>query len=107
MKVHRIPGFGFRENVYKEALEIKFKTQEIPFVREKLYRIEYEGKILRTKYPADFLVYDTIILEVKAASMIVHNFVLQTINYLKASDIQLGIIANFGQSSFVFKRIVF
>jgi len=44
---------------------------------------------------------------VKATSFIVDSFVAQTINYLKASGLKLGIIANFGQSSFVHKRIVF
>ena len=94
-------GFGFKEIIYKDALEIEFKTLQIP------YKIEYKGKVLARRYPADFVVYDSIILEVKAMPMIINNFVLQTRNYLKASGIRLGIIANFGESSFKSKRVIF
>ena len=107
MEVHRELGFGFKEIIYKDALEIEFKSLGIPYQREKLYRIEYKGKILPRRYPADFVIYDSIILEVKAMPMIINNFVLQTRNYLKASGIRLGIIANFGESSFKSKRVVF
>jgi len=107
MEVHRELGFGFKEIIYKDALEIEFKSLEIPYQREKLYKIEYKGKILPRRYPADFVIYDSIILEVKAIPMIINNFVLQTRNYLKASGIRLGIIANFGESSFKSKRVVF
>ena len=107
MEVHRELGFGFKEIIYKDALEIEFKSLEIPYQREKLYKIEYKGKILPRRYPADFVIYDSIIVEVKAMPMIINNFVLQTRNYLKASGIRLGIIANFGESSFKSKRVVF
>lgn len=107
MEVHRELGLGFKEAVYKEALEIEFKEKHIRYEREKLFTIEYKGKILRHKYPADFIVFDQIVLEVKATSLIVDSFVKQTINYLKASGLKLGIIANFGQKSLVTKRIVF
>jgi GxxExxY protein len=107
MEVHRELGFGFKEIIYKDALEIEFRTLDIPYQREKLYKVEYKGKILPRRYPADFVIYDSIILEVKAMPMIINNFVLQTRNYLKASGIRLGIIANFGESSFKSKRVVF
>lgn len=107
MEVHRELGFGFKEIIYKDALEIEFKEGKIPYVREKLYRITYKGKLLPRRYSADFVVYDSIILEVKAMPMIINNFVLQTRNYLKASGIKLGIIANFGENSFNSKRVVF
>ena len=107
MEVHRELGMGFKEAVYKEALEIELKNQDIPYEREKLFTIEYKGKYLRQKYQADFILFDQIVLEIKATSFIVDAFVAQTINYLKASGLKLGIIANFGQRSLVYKRIVF
>ena len=107
MDVHTELGMGFKEAVYKEALELEFNNHNIPYEREKLFRIEYKGKILKHKYPADFIVFNQLILEVKATAVIVDSFVAQTINYLKASGLKLGIIANFGQKSFVHKRIVF
>jgi GxxExxY protein len=107
MEVHKELGMGFKEAVYKEALEIEFNTHNIPYQREKLFKIEYKGKILKHKYPADFVVFDQIVLEIKSVSFIVDFFVAQTINYLKASGLKLGIIGNFGQKSFQYKRIVF
>jgi len=107
MKVHKELGMGFKEIIYKDALEIKFRHNAIPYEREKLFKIEYKGIVLPRKYPADFVIYDQIILEVKSSSMIVNNFVAQTINYLKASGLRLSIIANFGESSFAYKRVVF
>jgi GxxExxY protein len=107
MEVHNNLGMGFKEAVYKDALEIEFKGREIPFIREKQYKIEYKGIVLPHKYYADFIVYDSIILEVKSTAFIIDNFIAQTINYLKASGVKLGIIANFGEKSFVYKRVVF
>jgi len=107
MEVHRELGMGFKEIVYKDALEYEFKTKNIPYFREKQYKITYKEIILPHQYNADFVVYGSIILEVKACSLIVNGFVKQTINYLKASGLQLGIIANFGEPSFVSKRVVF
>jgi len=107
MEVHRELGVGFKEAVYKDALELEFKAAEIPFTREKSYTLRYKGKILPRKYFADFVVFNSIILEVKATPVIINPFVYQTINYLKASGIKLGIIANFGNKSLGYKRVVF
>ncbi len=107
MEVHRELGMGFQEIVYKDALEYEFQKSNMPYRRERKYIIKYKEIILPHSYCADFIVYDSIILEVKARSMIVTGFVKQTINYLKASGLQLGIIANFGEQSFTSKRVVF
>lgn len=107
MEVHKELGMGFREIVYKDALEMEFKENNIKFSREKQYDIFYKGKKLPRKYYADFVVFDSIILEVKAAITIVNPFVYQTINYLKTSGMKLGIIVNFGEKSLTYKRVVF
>ena len=56
MEVHSNLGMGFKEAVYKDALELEFKAAEIPFTREKSYTLRYKGKILPRKYFADFVV---------------------------------------------------
>ena len=61
--------------------------------------------VLKNKYAADFIVFDQIVLEVKATSLLVDNFVVQTINYLKASGLQLGIISNFDKSLWLIKEL--
>lgn len=107
MEVHRELGMGFKEVLYKDAIELELKEKEIPYRREKEFRIEYKRQVLPHKFYADFVIDDSIILEVKSTSFIVNNFVAQTINYLKASGLKLGIIANFGEKSFTYKRVVF
>jgi GxxExxY protein len=107
MEVHRELGHGFKEVVYKDALEYELKQAGIHYHREKQFVIPYKDIILQRKYCADFIVYDEIVIEAKATSMISNEFVTQTINYLKASSLKLGIIANFGQPSFTWKRVVF
>lgn len=107
MEVHRELGHGFKEAVYKEALEHELKETGISYEREKEFQIPYKNIILKKRYYADFIVYDSMILEAKATSIIVNGFIGQTLNYLKASGLRLGIIANFGQPSFVSKRVVF
>lgn len=74
---------------------------------EKEYKIGYKNIFLKHSYNADFIVHESIILEVKASSMIINVFVKQTIHYLKTSGLQLGIIANFSEPSFVSKSVVF
>jgi GxxExxY protein len=107
MEIHRELGMGFKEIVYKDALEYEFKSKKIKYIREKEFKIQYKNIILPHRYYADFVVHDSIILEVKASYVIVNNFVTQTINYLKASELKLGIIANFGEKSFTSKRVIF
>ena len=76
-------------------------------MREKQFKIEYKGIVLFHKYYADFIVFNSIILEVKSTNFITDSFIAQTINYLKASGIKLGIVANFGEKSLTYKRVVF
>ena len=106
MKIHTKLGKGFKEIVYKDALEIELKNNTIPFHREKPFNIAYEGEILTHHFNADFIVYDSIILEIKAAYKIHSDNLRQTLNYLKASQIKLGILINFGEDKLKFQRIV-
>jgi len=106
MEVHNNLGHGFLEIVYKDALEYEFRRANIPYEREKEYIVNYKGKILPHKFYADFVVFDKIILEVKAVSDIVEEFIAQSINYLKVSQNQLALIVNFGELKLNYKRIV-
>lgn len=105
-EVHNNLGFGFSEIVYKDALEQEFKSASIPFQREVKYDINYKGTILPHSFYADFVVYDKIVLEIKAVSGIKNEFISQSINYLKISKNKLALLINFGEQSLTFKRIV-
>ena len=80
MEVHKILGKGFNEIVYKEALQYEFIKNNIPFEREKEYRIEYKDIVLSKHYFADFVVFDEIILEIKAISQLTSSDTGQTLN---------------------------
>ena len=105
-EVHNNLGPGFLEIVYKDALEYEFRKADIPFEREKEYTVNYKGIVLPHKFHADFVVFDKIILEVKAVSGIADEFIAQAINYLKVSNNKLALIVNFGELKLNSKRIV-
>ncbi len=107
MEVHNHLGYGFLEIVYKDALEYEFKKKGIPYEREKQYEVNYKDIILPHKFYADFVVFDKIILEVKAVSGFDDKFYAQCINYLKVSQKRLALLVNFGQGRLMYKRIVF
>ena len=86
MEVHTNPGLGFKEIIYKDALEYEFKKNNISFIREKRFEIVYKGFVLPHSYNADFIINNAIVLEVKAMPFIVDSFVKQTLNYLKVSE---------------------
>ena len=106
MEVHRILGKGFSEIVYKEALEYEFKKNNIPFEREKKYKIEYKDIFLTKHYNADFVVYNEVILEVKAISQLTVSDTGQTINYLACSKNKIGLVVNFGEDSLKYIRVI-
>ena len=89
MEVHRELGKGHDEVVYKDALEFEFGQAQIPFSREKEYRIQYKTIVLRHKYFADFVVCDKILLEAKAVECLTDSHVKQVLNYLAASKLKL------------------
>jgi GxxExxY protein len=92
MKIHRKLGKGFKEPVYKDAFETELQKAKIPYVREKKFKVEYEDVILHHTFDVDFVVYDSIILEMKATSFVHADCFPQTLNYLKASQIKLGFL---------------
>jgi GxxExxY protein len=106
MEVHRILGKGHNEVVYKDALEYEFKTAGIEYSREQKYKIKYKEITLPHTYNADFVIFDKIILEVKAIELLTDSHIKQTLNYLAASKQKLGLLVNFGQDSLVHKRII-
>lgn len=105
-EVYNNLGNGFSEIVYKDAIEHEFKLRNIPFQREKEYRVNYKDITLKHVFFADFVVYNKIILEIKSVESIHDNHVAQCINYLKVSKNKLAILANFHRDLLDHKRIV-
>jgi GxxExxY protein len=106
MEVHKILGKGLLEIVYKDALEIEFNNQNIQFEREKKFDVEYKGATLNHNFYADFVVFDKIILEVKAQNGLVEEHYKQTLNYLAISKMKLALLINFGNDSLNYNRVI-
>ncbi len=106
MEVHRVLGCGFLEPVYQEALEYELGLQRIPFSAQSPIFINYKDKKLEKQYITDFIVFDRIILEIKALTNIDTSHVAQTLNYVKATNFSLGLLVNFGAKSLEWKKIV-
>jgi len=106
MEVHKKLGSGFLESVYAEALEIEFKRLEILFNREKKLPVYYDNHLLKKYFKADFVCFDSIILELKATKFLIEIDYKQTLNNIKATQFKLGLLINFGTPSLIYKRIV-
>ena len=106
-EVHNALGHGFLEVVYKDALEIVFKQDAIPYEREKEYDVWFRNILLPHRFYSDFVVLDKIILEVKCVASLTDSHIAQTINYLKVSGNKLALLVNFGRGKLEHKRLVF
>ena len=107
IEIHKTLGFGFLEIVYKDAFEYEFRRKNVLYKREKEYLVKYKEIILPHKFYADFVVFDKVILEIKAKDGIADEDYAQTINYLKCSGCKVGLILNFGRIKLDIKRVVY
>ena len=107
IEIHKELGFGFLEIVYKDAFEYELKLHEHLYEREKQYPVPYKKIILPHKFYADFVVFNSVILEIKAQVGISEVDMAQTLNYLKCSGCKVGLILNFGRVKLDIKRVVF
>ena len=96
MEVYNQLGAGFLEAVYQESLAIELGLRNIPFVEQQQLQITYKEHILRKHYIPDFIVYDKIIVEIKAIKKLGPNEEAQLLNYLKVSRRRVGLLINFG-----------
>ena len=106
MSVHRELGNGFLEAVYQEALAQEFRIQHIPYTREAALSVLYKGVPLKTIYKADFICFDSVIVELKALRQLSGTEASQVINYLKATGLHRALLLNFGAPSLDHKRFV-
>ncbi|MBN2007575.1 MAG: GxxExxY protein [Anaerolineae bacterium] len=104
MEVHKQLGAGFLEAVYQEALALEFKLRTLPFVEQQTLEIVYKGHALRQRYIPDFIVYEQIIVEIKAIKKLGANEEAQLLNYLKATGLRIGLLLNFGAPSLEWNR---
>lgn len=106
MAVHTELGAGFLEPVYQEALAIELGLRKIPFDREVAFEVTYKGYALNKKYIADFIAFESIVIECKALDEIEPAHANQLLNYLKDTGLGRGLLLNFGGPKLEYKRIV-
>lgn len=98
-------GYGFLERVYENALVIELRKRGLKVLQQAAIQVCYEGQVVG-EYYADLLVEDLIVIELKAVEQIIKAHENQLINYLKAGNLEVGLILNFGPEP-KFKRKVF
>ena len=94
-RVYNKLGYGFLEKVYENAMMKEFKTADIPAVSQYAINVVYEGEIIG-EYFADILVDSKVIVEIKASKSLAIENEAQLLNYLKATEIEVGLLLNYG-----------
>ena len=107
MEVHGELGCGFLEAVYQEALGMELSARGVPHKAQMEIPVYYKGQKLNSKYRADFICYDSIVVEIKAVSTLMGAEEAQVLHYLRATGHKVGLLLNFGRESLQFKRLVF
>lgn len=98
-------GYGFLEAVYEEALAIGLAEAGLSARQQVATPIWFHGRTIG-EYKADIVVNNLVLLELKAAKALDASHEAQTLNYLRATDIEVGLLLNFGPKPH-FKRFVF
>ncbi len=97
--------FGFLEKVYENAMVIELNKMELKVEKQRNIKVYYQGREIGDYY-ADLIVNDLVIIELKAAESLCQEHEAQLINYLKATNIEVGLLLNFGLKA-EFKRKIF
>lgn len=105
MEVHSILGNGFQELIYQRALAIEMDRQGLEYSREHEMDIYYKGERIGGRR-VDFFVEGEIMVELKAVIQLDDVHLAQTINYLEAYKMDIGLLINFGSRSLQFKRVM-
>jgi len=104
-KVYNALGYGFLEKVYENALVFELKKHGLEVTQQVAIQVHYEGQPVGD-YFADLLVEDKVVVELKAVEEIIKAHENQLVNYLKATNLEVGLILNFGPEP-KFKRKIF
>jgi len=103
-KVYNELGYGFLEKVYENALYIELTSMGFKVDRQKKVLVYYFGKIVGD-YCSDLTVEDVVICELKANEVLSEENEIQLINYLKATNIEVGLLLNFGKKPEIKRKI--
>ena len=94
IEVHRILGAGFLESVYESALAVELRSRGISFERQKSISVRYKGNLVGENI-LDFLIENTLVVELKAVANLTPLHEAQVLSYLKATNCNLALLINF------------
>jgi len=103
-RVYNSLGYGFLEKVYENAMMIEFKKERIPAVAQLPIKVQYEDEIIG-EYFADILVDNKVIVEIKATRILAPENEAQLLNYLKGTDVEVGLLLNFGPKPEIRRKV--
>ncbi len=103
-KVYNTLGFGFLEKVYENALKYELEKMRFKVDKQKPITVYYDD-LMVGEYFADLIVENKVIIELKAAETLIEEHELQLINYLKATEIEVGLLLNFGKKPEIRRKI--
>ncbi|MBN4081312.1 GxxExxY protein [Caldithrix abyssi] len=105
MEVSNITGTGFTEKVYDRAMQVALGLRGIPFSSQQSFNVYYKDHEVGHFVP-DLFVNNRSIVELKAIESSANPHLAQVLNYLKATDLNLGLFLNFGNSKLKIKRVI-
>jgi GxxExxY protein len=104
-EVHNTLGYGFLEKVYENPLMAELRLRGVEVEQQRAFTVSYKGEKVGD-YFCDLLVAGKVIVEVKAAAQIADEHIAQTLNYLRATGLKVGLVLNFGKTRLEYKRLV-
>jgi GxxExxY protein len=104
-EVHNVLGYGFLERVYQRAMQVELTLRKVKVELEPKLQVHFKGVIIGD-YAADLLVEDRIVVELKADPEYQPAHEAQLLNELKATQVRLGYLINFGRTKVEYKRMV-
>jgi GxxExxY protein len=96
-EVYNELGYGMAEEIYQQSLEIELQVQRIPFLTKHELTVFYKNRELTARYKPDLLVFDRIVVELKAVSELTADHEAQLFNYMRIARMQVGYLLNFGR----------
>ena len=105
MEVHRELGYGFLEKVYENSLAILLKDEGIDVRQQYPVPVYFRGRIVG-EYCCDIIIEDKLIIELKTIEKLINIHYAQLLNYLKATQIRLGLLVNFGPRKLEYERLI-
>ena len=104
-KVYNQLGGGYQEKYYQQAIKRELFISQIPFLEQVRTDFNYNGKLIG-RYYLDFIIDHKLVLEIKVTPSFSTKDIMQVLNYLRQSGLELGILATLNRNKLIYKRIL-